>query len=181
MSGAFTKKAIRGYLEELNDVLSGKGVRGEMTVYGGAALILAWQVREGTRDIDAVFKPPAAIREAAKKVANNEGLDDGWLNDAVKGYLSSKGEEKEKKALFELSHLSVHAPDPEYLLAMKLLAARTGESQEDTNDALFLIKKIGLKKPKEALNIVEDYYPKKRIETKTQFFIESLFEELNEN
>ncbi len=178
MTRGFTAADITRYLEALNDELKAKGLTGEICLYGGAAMILVWQVRIATRDIDDVFVPPKEIRAAAAQVARDLDLPDGWLNDGVKGFLSERGERVAPRPVMELSNLTVNVPDPRYLLAMKVMAARSGESQEDARDAMFLIKKLRLSSASEVFAILEGYYPRKRILPKTQFFVEALIEDL---
>lgn len=179
MTGGFTASDIERFLEALNDKLKAKGLTGEICLYGGAAMILVWQVRVATRDIDAVFVPPKEIRAAASQVARDLDLPAGWLNDGVKGFLSERGERETPRPVMELSNLTVNVPDPRYLLAMKVMAARSGESQEDARDALFLIKKLRLSSANEVFEILEGYYPRKQILPKTQFFVEALIEDLD--
>ena len=71
-------------------------------------------------------------------------------------------------------------PVPEYLLAMKCMAARLGGTtgeQSDAPDIGFLIRRLGLKSAKEVLDLVGQYYPANRIPVKTQYLVEGLFEE----
>jgi hypothetical protein len=71
-------------------------------------------------------------------------------------------------------------PVPEYLLAMKCIAARIGGTtgeQTDLPDIVFLIRHLGLKTATQVLDLVRQYYPDNRIPVKTQFLIEGLFEE----
>ena len=75
-------------LTELGRRLAVRGIDGEMYVVGGAAIALAFDSRRSTQDIDAVFEPKTAIYEAATELADERGLPDGWLNDAVKGFLA---------------------------------------------------------------------------------------------
>jgi hypothetical protein len=65
-------------------------------------------------------------------------------------------------------------PAPDYLLAMKALAARV--DMEDVPDVKFLINQLGLLKPEEVFAILEKYYPRQQIKPATQYFIEELFE-----
>ena len=58
---------------------------------------------------------------------------------------------------------------------MKTLAARVEGT--DKGDVEFLIKKLGLKTPTEVFTILEQYYPRRKIKSATQFFIEELFED----
>ena len=69
-------------------------------------------------------------------------------------------------------------PVPEYLLAMKCMSARTGESIRDLEDAMFLIRHLRLESASQALSMVEAYYPADQITVKTQYFVEAAFEEL---
>lgn len=166
-------------LGKINDRLSAKNIRGEICLYGGAALILGWNVRETTIDIDATFAPPSEIRRIAADIAEDAGLPDGWLNDGVKGFLSSRGRPSSgRKPFLELSHLSIYIPEPSYLLAMKAMSARTTEEQSDREDVIFLLTHMKIKSAKEALRIVLDYYPEKLVLPKTRYFVESVIAEM---
>jgi hypothetical protein len=70
-------------------------------------------------------------------------------------------------------------PIPEYLLAMKCMAARIGGAGEQTDvpDIIFLIRHLKLKSANEVLDVVGRYYPASRIPVKTQYLVEGLFEE----
>lgn len=48
-------------------------------------------MRASTRDVDAFFRPPQKLREAAARAALNAGVDARWLDDAVKGFMSGRG------------------------------------------------------------------------------------------
>lgn len=52
-----------------------------------ASVGLAYDERRATKDIDAVFIPKKEVYAAAARVAAALDLPDGWLNDAVKGFL----------------------------------------------------------------------------------------------
>lgn len=79
---------ILDLLTDLGGRLAARGIEGEMYVVGGAAIALAFDEPRSTRDIDAVFEPKTVIYEIAGKLAEERGLPDGWLNDAVKGFLT---------------------------------------------------------------------------------------------
>lgn len=49
----------------LADKLARRGVVGELHVFGGAAMVLAFDARAATRDVDALFEPDGPVREAA--------------------------------------------------------------------------------------------------------------------
>ncbi len=169
--GAKVKKSdIEQYLRLLNDELCSISVKGEVCLYGGAVMCLAFDARPATKDVDAVFQPTREVREAIARVAAKNGLPHDWINDAVKGFLVPH----EQHLLLDLPCLKVFVPTADYLLAMKALAARVDAT--DKVDVRFLIKKLELASPGEVFRVVEKYYPHSRIKPATQFFIEELFE-----
>jgi hypothetical protein len=133
-------------------------------------MCLVYDARPNTKDVDAVFKPTQQIHAAAKRVAETNHLKDDWLNDAVKGYVVPHSQ----KMLFNLSHLKVYIPEPDYLLAMKTLAARVDAT--DKQDIQFLINTMRIQTAEEILSILEHYYPRQQIKPATKYFIEELFE-----
>lgn len=74
-------------LQALGDELTSRGVHGQVFIVGGAAMALAYSSRRVTKDIDAVFEPKSIVYHAAAKVADDLGLPEDWLNDAVKGFM----------------------------------------------------------------------------------------------
>ena len=145
-------------------------VKGEICLYGGAVMALAYDARPDTDDVDAVFRPSEQIRKAAVRIANRNNLPPDWLNDAVKGFLVPH----EQRVMFDFSNLKVFIPEPDYLIAMKSMSARP--NTVDADDVRFLIDELQIESPEQLLDIVEKYYPRGRIKPATQFFIEELFE-----
>ena len=135
-------------------------------------MCIVYKSRVATRDVDAIFEPSSVIRSLAEKITVKHNLPKDWLNDAVKAYLVD-GFKREN--VFNFSHLTVWAPEPKYMLAMKCLSARW--DSYDGDDVKFLIKHIGLQCAKEVFEIIEGFYPMNRIEPKTMFFIEEIFEQ----
>jgi hypothetical protein len=166
-----TRQRIRELFESLNDRLAGDGVVGEVYLVGGAVMCLAFAARPSTADVDAVFAPPDVIRRHARAVGADAGISEDWLNDAVKGYLSERGE---FAPWLELDHLKVYVPVPEYLLAMKCLAFRLGPEFHDEEDVRYLLRHLNIERPEDALAIVERYYPADRIPAKTRFALAEL-------
>ncbi len=176
---ALTRKEILGALEALSDGLGERGITGELCIFGGAVMVLAFNARVATKDVDAVFQPAALVRELARRIGEFKGLPVDWLNDGVKGFTSSL-QDVTAGNLPQFAHLRVTMPVPEYLLAMKCMAARIGgigDEPSDVADIVFLIRHLGLRPADEVLKLVAKYYPKELIAPKTQYLIEGLFEE----
>lgn len=168
-----TAADIDRLLRELDRELEAGGSRGDIYLVGGAVLCLVHRTRESTRDLDAVFEPAAVLRVAAARVAARHDLSPGWLNDAVKGYLSDRGI---FRRFLELGHLTVYTAEPEYLLAMKCLATRIGEEFHDVDDIRFLLRFLNITDAAAARAVIEKYYPLERFPQKTLYLLDELLE-----
>jgi hypothetical protein len=178
-SAGLTKDAILKAFQDLSDELSHQDVKGELCLLGGTAMVLAFAARVSTKDVDAIFQPAGIVREAAKKVAEANGLPTDWLNDAAKGFISAKHDTMQGN-LPQFPNLRLVMPTPQYLLAMKCMSSRIDVANReagDVRDILFLVRHLKLKSAKEVLDIVCEYYPPNRVPIKAQYLIESLFEE----
>lgn len=161
----------------LNQELAARNITGEICIVGGAAMVLAFGSRQSTEDIDALMKPSSEIRTIAAQIAQEHSFPSGWINDGVKGFFSQR-KEMETIEILTLSHLRVVYPQPEYILAMKCIAARVGVDRYDSQDVKFLISHLGLKNAEEVLKVVSEFYEPARIPAKTQFFVAEICDEL---
>ena len=166
----FTKAKILSALEALGEELTRQGVRGQIFIVGGAAMALAYSTRRVTKDIDAVFEPKSAIYVAATKVAKDLGLPEDWLNDAVKGFMP--GSDEHPRPVPDVRGIEVTTASPRYLLAMKLMAMRFGEDDEDIE---ILIRECDLRNAEDVLDLLKHMYPLQEPPPKTRFFLEELF------
>ena len=135
---ALSATDIRDAFDALSAELGESGEHAELLVAGGAALVLLFNARETTKDVDAYFlKPDAAtLRRAVVRVAARLALPEDWLNDAAKGYFEglTQGE-----VLYESSFLTARAVSVRQLLAMKLAAWRDAI---DRSDARLLLEML---------------------------------------
>lgn len=76
--------------EFLAEECAKRGVVGEVHVFGGAAMVLAFHSRLATRDVDAIFAPDTEVLEGAWVVAKKLGLPKSWLNNQASSYMSGK-------------------------------------------------------------------------------------------
>ena len=165
----FTRPRIIAALEALGEELRSAGIHGQVFIVGGAAMALAYSTRRVTRDIDAVFEPKTAIYEAAERVARRLELPEDWLNDGVKGFLP--GRDRDAVPLPEVAGIEVTTASPRYLLAMKLLAMRFGE---DDDDIRILLRQTRIQSPDEALALLAQMYPQLEPPLKTRLFLEEI-------
>lgn len=110
-----------------------------VVIVGGAAMVLGYNARQATRDVDGVFMEPPArcvTRQWISQVASEASWPDDWFNDAAKGFMVgvSLG-----RLLFSAPGIEVWQPLPEQLLAMKLGAWR---DDVDVSDALCLLREL---------------------------------------
>lgn len=178
-NSALTRETILRALNSLSEELGKHCVIGEICLFGGTVMVLAFTARLSTKDVDALFQPAQSIREIARRIAAEQNLPTDWLNDGVKGFISARHETTSGN-LPQFPHLRLTMPVPEYLLAMKCMAARIGgtaDEPSDVADIVFLVRHLGLKSAKEVLDLVGTYYPANRIPVKTQYLVEGLFEE----
>ena len=170
---SFTKADIKRLFGLLNDQMRLESLEGEVYLVGGAVMCLVFNARPSTKDVDALFQPAQKIREAAARVGAQSGIKEDWLNDAVKGYLSDKGEDD---AFLELSHLRVFTARADYLLSMKGLAMRIGEEFHDLDDIRYLIRYLNLRTYQEAIDVMMRFYPLERFPQKTLYALEEILE-----
>lgn len=176
---SLTRDQILAALRALSDELGRQNVTGEICLFGGTVMVLAFTARLTTKDVDAVFQPAQTIRQMALRVADDQGLPVHWLNDGVKGFVSARHETTAGN-LPQFPNLRLTMPVPEYLLAMKCMASRLGSTADepsDVADITFLIRHLKLKSANAALDLVGQYYPASRIPVKTQYLVEGLFDE----
>jgi predicted nucleotidyltransferase len=163
------REEIVAALTALAAELDRRGISAEMYVVGGAAIALAFDERRATRDIDAVFEPKSIVYEAAAAVAEERDLPAGWLNDAVKGFLA--GDDPAAAPVLDLPGLRCLAASPEALLALKVLAHRVGEDEDDLR---LLAAELGLGRADEVLAVAERTFGD-RLDPAARFFVEQVF------
>lgn len=180
----FNRQTLEQALEELGRRAHAAGKIVEIAIYGGSALMLTFDWRIATRDVDAVFEvDKQTIRRFVQDMAEEYGWDPDWLNDGVKGFLSAADSTPEAKRLFrtypseDIPGLRVMVANPAYLFAMKYRAMRLGGVVENTDvdDITRLAREIGVTDAQAALDLVGAFYPAQVLEPKTRFGLEEIF------
>ena len=166
-----SRETILEALARLSDELGKAGFLGELNLVGGTAMILAFNARNATKDVDAIFEPTVQVRLAARAVTDSLSLPADWLNNA--------GDFVPLDSL-DLSNLRIQSPTPEYMLAMKVMASRTGVANErgDGADIAFLIRLLNIKTAAHVMAIVTRYYDPARILPRSVYFVDEILEEI---
>lgn len=178
MESEMTEDRILRALGRLSELLKERDVHGEICLLGGTVMVIAFKARSSTKDVDAIFRPTLVIRELSLVVQKEQDLPENWINDGAKGFVSAQ-HDVVSRDLPQFENLRVMAPTPEYMLAMKCIAARIPADPNeggDVPDIRFLIEYLGLESASQAMDIVSRYYPANQIPARTRFVIEDIFD-----
>ncbi len=168
----FDAADIRRAFAELAGKLKHRNIIGQVHVYGGAAMLLAYNPeRAVTRDIDALFTPDGPMIAAIREIAVERGWPSTWLNNQAAVYVSRTPGEGQR--VFDHPHLQVMVTPPDHLLAMKVLAARV---VRDSDDLRVLFDHLGVTTPDDVWPIVERFFPGTVIPARDQRLVEDLLD-----
>jgi hypothetical protein len=177
-----TKAEIITALARLAELAQAEGVRLEMTLYGGAVMMLAYDARDMTKDVDAIVHPPEVARRLVARVAVERGLHDEWLNDDVKQFVSTM-EAKNELPLEGVSGagLRITKPTAKYLLAMKVMAARLPLPGHpgDFDDIKVLLRLTRLQTVDRVEQVVNLFFPDTVLPKPTRVVLTSILTQLS--
>jgi hypothetical protein len=170
-SAKMDRPKLLAALGELNSILDKRGTHIQISIYGGAGIMLLFpDFGRATKDIDATYDNfgEDQIASAIEEVAYQQDLPFDWLNNECQPYTWSPNGMKEGPSL---SNIKIMLPPPAYLLASKLLAGRPVEKANDAYDIQFLMNKLGIDGDK-AFEIFEKYFPGRK---PNSFAIEEMY------
>jgi hypothetical protein len=173
---------LRG-LKQLDQKAKDAGVVIDVSVYGGAALILAFDLERATRDVDVVVKGDLPlVRKFTAEIAEQNDWPESWLNDGVKGFVAANEDMRPFRSpdVEKEGGIRIYTPSAEYLFAMKCMAMRAGEGAHDLADIEFLADAAGIKSTDAALELVASFYPAARIPAKVAFGVQEIMERMAE-
>lgn len=150
-----SQATLRNALSRLAERLRARGIVGDVYLFGGGAIVLAFDVRPATRDLDARFAPDGPIQAEAMEVARELGLPGTWLNQQGVFFLPRR-DEPDQAPVFDHPNLRVMRASDRHLLAMKALAARRFA---DMDDLAFLMARLGLRTVEDVEAICADVFP----------------------
>lgn len=173
-----SKALIRRALVRLGELADAEGIKLELSIYGGAALMLAYDSRAITKDVDAVVRPSDAGQRLARRVAAELGLPEYWINDEVKMFVAPR--EGLRALPWDSAGIAVTVPTESYLLAMKALACRKALPgyEGDIADLRFLLHKMAITSVAQVKEHIDRYYPDDVISGEDEALIAELIEEV---
>jgi hypothetical protein len=157
-----TKDDILMGLTRLSELAQKEDVILEMSLYGGALMLLAYDARQSTKDVDAIIRPADVGRRLADKVAMELGWSDEWLSDDVKQFVSMvETRQSWTPPGLDAPALRISRPTAKYLLAMKVMACRKALPGHpgDEADIAFLLRKMDIRNLSEVEHVVDQYFP----------------------
>lgn len=171
---ALSKIEMERALTRLGELAAAEGAELDLLLVGGGVMVLEFETRPATRDVDVVVlapPDPAAVRRLARTVAAERDWPDDWLNDAVKGFVVGSSP---TTTLLSGPGITVRRPAVEQLLAMKLCAWR---DDVDIADARRLLAELrGGVTLEQAWRGVEPHLQPGR-ELKARYALEDLWED----
>ena len=172
------KETVFRALRRLAELAREKEFHLSLTIYGGTVMMLAYNARPGTKDIDAIFHPRDEAKPLVEQVARELNLDADWLNDDLKVWVA----ENEQGALIPFTEMSevvpevsVKRPSAKYLLAMKARAARLPlpGQKGDYDDLLYLLRHTKTTTIEEVDKLVEKYFLQDCLPEKNRAIVEA--------
>jgi hypothetical protein len=179
-----TKQEIEAAIARLSELAAAEGVRLEMTLYGGALMLLAYEARDVTKDVDAIVHPPGVARRLVAKVAAERGLHENWLNDDVKQFISTR-ERKNDFPTPNVNRAGLHLtrPTAKYLLAMKVMACRKPLPgyRGDIDDIEMLLRITKAKTVEQVQHVVDAFFPDIVLPDPVQLTLTELLAKIHED
>jgi hypothetical protein len=184
MTAAFDRGALLDAFDRIGRAAALAGTKLQIAVYGGSALMLASNFRFATEDVDVseLEHPlPGWLAAVVDEIAKENGWLDDWFNDGVAFHLSPLAD----RALDHLEFgtfprdgtppgLAVSVPSAEYLLALKLKAARVTDplrGETERLDILNLMQVVGISTVEEAIALLGRYFPVSAASSEKQRFL----------
>lgn len=162
MTQQLARDDVEAAFVELGEALARARKVVEIAIYGGAAILLQFEVSFRTGDVDATVETGdhGALMQAVHEIADRRQWLRSWFSEAVSVYVSNSS-----TTVFHRSYpsetrvgLRVYVAKPDYLLAMKLRAMRIGS--RDEADATLLAQASGITTYAGLVDLLAHYFPK---------------------
>jgi hypothetical protein len=184
MNAAFDREELLDAFDQIGRAAVLAGTKLQIAVYGGSALMLASNFRFATEDVDVSeleHPQPGWLAAVLQEIAEKNHWQDDWFNDGVAFHLSPLAD----RAMDHLEFgtfprdgtppgLVVSVPSAEYLLALKLKAARVMDplrGETERLDILNLMQVVGISTAEDAIALLGRYFPVSAASPEKQRFI----------
>lgn len=170
---------MRTLFARLGRHLASNGELVEIAVFGGSAIVLSFDYRVSTVDIDylRISGNPQSLEKAAETVGAERGLPENWFNDAVRIFVSDQPDYRLLGDFPPASPgLRVFAATPRYILAMKIAAMRSSLETSDLQDVWHLSETCGIGTAEEARAVFQEYFPGKDLPRRNDLLLDDLFD-----
>ena len=149
--------AIFEFLSQEYELLGGTQ-KIDIFLVGGAAIVLNFNYRLSTIDIDAYYKTNEAFKEATKITSQKFQLPSDWLNSDFVNTPSYSKEIIKKSKLFKSFNnlITINTLEPNYLIAMKLKSSRP--TAGDLEDIIMMIYELRYKQIPISFNDIMNAY-----------------------
>ena len=141
MSNEFNKRTIDHYLYEIAKEykrLNKNSPDAEIILVGGASVIINYNLREMTTDIDVLIRAASNMKDAINVVGERNDLQDNWINEDFKQTSSYSPKLVEHSKYYRQFYgLTVRTISGAYLVAMKIKAGRV--YKKDLSDLIGII------------------------------------------
>lgn len=124
-------------------------------LFGGGAMVMAFDDRPATRDLDARYTSTSAVQEEIFAVADEMGMPRSWLNEQGVVYLP-RVDDPAPFAVFDHPNLTVTRVSDRHLLAMKAAASRAIQDEEDLDR---LMDRLEITTVDEVVEVHDDVFP----------------------
>lgn len=184
MAAAFDRDALLDAFDQIGRAAVKAGTKLQIAVYGGSALMLASNFRFATEDVDVsqLEHPlPDWLAAVVHDIAEKNRWQDDWFNDGVAFHLSSLADHAIDHLEFGTfprdgtpPGLAVSVPSAEYLLALKLKAARILDplrGETERLDILNLMQVVGISTVEDAIALLGKYFPVSAASSEKQQFL----------
>lgn len=184
MNAAFGRDALLDAFDQIGRAAVLAGTKLQIAVYRGSALMLASNFRFATEDVDVseLERPlPVWLAAVLHEIARENHWHVDWFNDGVAFHLSSLADSAADHLEFGTfprdgtpPGLVVSVPSAEYLLAMKLKAARVMDpirGETERLDILNLMQVVGISTAEDAIALLGRYFPVSAASPEKQRFI----------
>jgi len=162
MNSDFLRKLISELAHELNKKSKKTPVEHDLYIVGGAALVLGYNLRLATSDMDAVWSNQDYFRKCINKVAKRNKLEIGWCNmDVVlsESYTPAVTDEINCTLMMKQGSLNVWVINLWLALCMKLIAFR----ERDRSDIKLItdeLKRNNIVNKDTIMAAFDDFYTK---------------------